>query len=117
MGKMKNYAMDMAFQGGGVSDYQYEGFDESIIEEVQLCQDFTDLKEFRKTYGINQTEMALLLGYSSKARISNIENGRELMSSQGRKAFQYLQLVVVHVEDEIATLLGEFPFGHRIGEQ
>ena len=118
MGKVKEYSMEMMGRVGSVSDYKYEGFDEDVVEEVQLCEDSRDIKAFRKKYEINQSDMAKLLGYSSKTRISNIENGRELMSSQARKAFQYVQLIVVHVEDEIDVLLKrKFPFGHRIGEQ
>ncbi len=36
----------------------------------------TEFKEARKSLGLNQSEMAAMLGYGASARISEIENGK-----------------------------------------
>ena len=36
-----------------------------------------EFKAARKSFGLNQEQMAQMLGYGSKVRVSEIENGRE----------------------------------------
>lgn len=48
------------------------------------------MKHTRKLLRLNQSEMAARCGYSSKIRISEIENGKKSLSGPARKLLELL---------------------------
>jgi len=49
------------------------------------------LRKLRKDLGVDQSEMAHLLGFSSAVRVSELENGRNRITNQTIKCMEYLE--------------------------